>query len=460
MYRKITDDIVVIADISSNIEKLGGTVWMVDYNPEIGYHLVRQPEMSLPSKVYGQNTSISEKIFDTFKLDGGKTTGVMLQGEKGTGKTLTAIEVCLKALSENYPVILIQSEFYGSSFNDFMASIGESCVVFIDEFEKVFKKQDAIDSTLMLLDGAIKTHKLFLLTSNIPLKDSERMEFLTNRPSRIKYIFEYGSMAKEVIEEYLQDNLNYPVYTDDIISLQRSFNLFTIDMLKAIVGEINRFGNESGSPKVANIINDLNVRTDRGLNSYTYDRTISFGDLHLPLVPNVHPDMMYFWGSYHLNDMVENDEDCTLLLYLPQSAIPKEKLDIYLKKDKSTAVKFKLLDLARCSMTHAISEDVAELIPKFLSGQIQLAEELDRQILMKLETEEEKVTFIQKKMLTQLKVIRVEMVIDHDNRESELFYFTQDNKTRAIILNFKDSDVKVTFKPNIGSPRKNPTFII
>lgn len=460
MYRKITDDIVVIADISSNIDKLGGTVWMVDFNPEIGYHLVRQPEMSLPIKVYGHNSSISDKILDTFKLDVGKTTGVMLQGEKGTGKTLTAIEVCLKALSENYPVILIQSEFYGSSFNDFMASIDEPCVVFIDEFEKVFKKQDAIDSTLMLLDGAIKTHKLFVLTSNTSLKDSERMEFLTNRPSRIKYIFEYGSVSKEVIREYLQDNLNYPIYTDDVISLQRSFNLFTIDMLKAIVGEINRFGNEGGSPNVASIIQDLNVRTDRGLNSYTYDRTISFGKLTLPIVPNVHPDHMYLWGSYNLNDMVENEECCTLMLYLPQSAIPKEQLDIYLQKNAESALEFKMVEVGRCPMTQAISEDVAELVPKFLSGKLQLENDSDRQILSAIEGEENKIIFIQKKLLSQLKVIRVTINISYDNRDSGLFYFTQDTKTRSIILNFKDSDVKVTFKPNIGLPRNKPSFII
>lgn len=459
MYRKITDEIVVITDVSSNIEKLGGSFWMVDYNQDLGYHLVKQPSMSLPSKVYGHNTSNSDKIFDTFKLDVGRTTGVMLQGEKGTGKTLTATEVCLKAVAEGYPVILIQSEFYGTGFNDFMSSIQEPCVVFIDEFEKVFKKQDAIDSTLMLLDGAIKTHKLYLLTSNISLNSSDRMEFLTNRPSRVKYVFEYGSVSKEVIAEYLQDNLHYPVYTDDVYSLQRNFKLFTIDMLKAIVVEINRFGDSKGTLSLTEIIQDLNVKTDRTISSYAYEKVALIGGKAFPISQIISPDYAFYFGAYNLEQLIDGDTS-TLSLHIPLSQLNGVDLESYAKLDMASAVSMKITTALRSPTNKAIADEVDRLLPKYISGELQIKDLKQRANIEKETDYDTKVSNIKSAMLHEIEVVHFELSLEFETRENGAYFFTQDQQTRALILNFADCDLKLIWQPDIAKHNSRPKFII
>lgn len=266
-------DIVMIGNTASLIENLAPKTYLVSCNDKIGYHLRIVEPLKLPEKVYGDNPELVDKIMRLFEDEQGRTSGVMLHGAKGTGKTLTAVGACIEANERGYPVLLLQSQFYGSEFNAFMADISDSCVVFIDEFEKVFHEQDAINSTLMLLDGAVKTHKLFILTSNQKLnQEGNGLEFLANRPSRIFYSIYYGTMEDAVIKEYLDDNLVQKSYEADIFALKRSFKLFTIDILKAIVSEVNRYG-ESGK-KLQDMMQHLNVVTDRGIADYKYEVSV------------------------------------------------------------------------------------------------------------------------------------------------------------------------------------------
>lgn len=274
MYSK-SGDIYRPATNGSVIPKLPNSTFLICFNPEVGYFLKETEAMKLPTKIYGHNTRNSDKIMKMFLEEQGRTSGALLSGVKGTGKTLTAIEVCLNGQELGMPVLLLQDPHCGTAFNDFMATIKESCIVFVDEFEKVYKKEEDVHSLLPLLDGAVKTHKLFLLTSNKSMKEvGEKMEYLANRPSRVFYTFEYGTMDDSVITEYLQDHLKYDTYFSDILALKRSFTAFTIDILKAIVVEVNRYG--SDGKDISEILKDLNVKTDRGLKSYQYTPKLKF----------------------------------------------------------------------------------------------------------------------------------------------------------------------------------------
>lgn len=272
MSYNVMGDLVLIANDSMTVPKLDAATYLICFNDRIGYHLKKVEPLKLPSKVYGDNPDLVEKVLKLFEDEVGRTSGVMLYGEKGTGKTMTAVGACIEANERGYPVLLLQSQFYGSDFNDFMAKIEDSCLVFIDEFEKVFDTQDSINQTLMLLDGAVKTHKLFILTSNSALETSDSMKYLVNRPSRVFYSIYYGTMEDSVIQEYLDDNLQYQNYREDIVALKRSFKIFTIDILKAIVAEINRYGHTE--KPFTQLINHLNVKTDRGIKDYSYVITL------------------------------------------------------------------------------------------------------------------------------------------------------------------------------------------
>lgn len=459
MYRKLSDDVVVIQDTSSNIKTLNGGFWMVQLSQELGYHLVRQDPMTLPEKVYGANHGITDKIFKTFTLNSGKTTGVMLQGAKGTGKTLTAIEVSLKAVENNIPVIMIQSQFYGSDFNDFMCKITEPAVIFIDEFEKVYHKQEAINHTLMLLDGAIKTTKLFLLTSNTNLEDNNTMSFLQNRPSRVLYVFEYGSIEDSVIEEYLQDNLKFPVYGGNIKAIKRAFKLFTIDMLKAIVTEVNRFGDVDGKVNFFDIIHNLNVKTDRGLDSYQYEKTLIIGDKRFPLEDFMPPDSLYEVSSWKFARLVDNDDACTLYLSVPHSYVSDEEVG---KLSYSSAV-----SLDRNSTYNSLSECPAinvELDKRITEAKKKnvntLSAELGNAFARISELSESEIEKCitshhrQKPIATRLRISWWEHYVDLDEIE-----YSQNEYSRAITVSF-GKDIKIEFKPKIAPSKKFSRFII
>lgn len=289
MSYNVMGDLVLIANDSMTVPKLEAATYLICFNDRIGYHLKKVEPLKLPSKVYGDNPDLVEKVLKLFEDEVGRTSGVMLYGEKGTGKTMTAVGACIEANERGYPVLLLQSQFYGSDFNDFMAKIEDSCLVFIDEFEKVFDTQDSINQTLMLLDGAVKTHKLFILTSNSALETSDSMKYLVNRPSRVFYSIYYGTMEDSVIQEYLDDNLQYQNYREDIVALKRSFKIFTIDILKAIVSEVNRYGHTE--KPFTQLINHLNVKTDRGIKDYNYVITLKIAGkeyLATDIVPNDH----------------------------------------------------------------------------------------------------------------------------------------------------------------------------
>ena len=79
-------------------------------------------------------------------IAGGKNLGVIFNGIKGTGKTLSAKLLC-NAIG--LPVVIVQNDFKG--LLPFLQSLNFECVVFIDEAEKTFKKGEDDDILLRLM---------------------------------------------------------------------------------------------------------------------------------------------------------------------------------------------------------------------------------------------------------------------------------------------------------------------
>ena len=132
-------------------------------------------------------------------VEGDKNLGVIFNGIKGTGKTLSAKLLC-NAL--NLPVLIVQSPYDG--LVNFLQSLCFECVVFIDEAEKTFKMGEDDDVLLRLIDGVYnQTRKLYILTTNqLTLNDN-----LLGRPGRIRYRFEFGNLQPKAVKDYIDDNL-------------------------------------------------------------------------------------------------------------------------------------------------------------------------------------------------------------------------------------------------------------
>lgn len=215
-----------------------------------GFYLQKIDKFDNPKKIYGDVLKNTDRILNTFHKRS-SSTGVLLSGEKGSGKTLLAKNISLEGLKLNLPSILVNQPFTGDDFNKFLQDIEQPCVILFDEFEKVYPShhQEAI---LSLLDGMFSSKKLFLFTCN----DAGRIDYhMKNRPGRIFYFLEYKGVEKEFIVEYCNDNLNNKSYIPAITRLPLVFNPFNFDMLKALVEEMNRY-NESPEE----VLKILNIR--------------------------------------------------------------------------------------------------------------------------------------------------------------------------------------------------------
>jgi len=242
--------------------------YTVRFSPMDGFSLEQVEPFRMPGKVYGDCLRNADRIVKTFtKRDG--NTGVLLTGEKGSGKTLLARQI---AIQSGLPVIIINSDHSGDNFNSFLSSITQPCIVFLDEFEKTYNRESQ-EKILTLLDGTYQSRKLFLLTSNDKFRIDNNMK---NRPGRIFYLIEFGGLEEEFIIEYCRDNLNDQSYLTDVVRVSRLFDIFNFDLLAAIVEESNRYGE---NPK--DLLGLLNAKPEYG-GEVSYSAVVKILDTVVP----------------------------------------------------------------------------------------------------------------------------------------------------------------------------------
>jgi hypothetical protein len=194
---------------------------------------------TIPSKIYGNCLKNTDKIIRTF-MDRDNATGVMMTGEKGSGKTLLTKNVSIELAKQGVPTIVINQPWHGDKFNTFIQNIEQPCVILFDEFEKTYDR-DEQESILTLLDGVFPTKKLFMITCN----DKWRVDIhMRNRPGRIYYMLDFKGLDADFIREYCGDNLENKIHIETIVNVGSLFSEFNFDMLKALVEEMNRY-NES-----------------------------------------------------------------------------------------------------------------------------------------------------------------------------------------------------------------------
>ena len=188
-------------------------------------------------RVYGDTLKNADRVIKTF-FDRPNSTGIMLTGEKGSGKTLLAKTLSIELAKQDVPTLIINEPHVGDTFNKFLQDIEQPCVVLFDEFEKVYDKDDQ-EKALTLLDGVFPSRKLFIITCNDKWRVNEHMR---NRPGRIYYMLDFNGLSVEFIEEYCRENLKKVEYIHKVCQISSLFDKFNFDMLQALVEEMNRFG--------------------------------------------------------------------------------------------------------------------------------------------------------------------------------------------------------------------------
>lgn len=270
------------------------------------FFLVKVENFKIPNKLYGDLSHI-DRFLNTFKHQN-KNLAVLLSGEKGSGKTNDSKLLCIKS---GMPVIIIDEVFTDSNLINFLSSpeLG-SCVIFIDEYEKLYTAQDEELLILQILDGACNSKHLYLLTAN---STSNINTNLLNRPSRIFYRKNYNGLDDSIIEDVISNELIHSQWKDELYEVLNKFTIVTFDILMSLVSEVNRY-NESpiSCAKLMNFVPQpiyVNITQVFTNGSYKeigfYNLDLDRTTIDIKTYDNAESDSDYHWFDYYVKDIIK-----------------------------------------------------------------------------------------------------------------------------------------------------------
>jgi hypothetical protein len=213
-------------------------VYTIRYNDLSGQFFLEDSEpFGVPSKIYGKTEQYCERIIRSFgSRKENSQIGALLEGTKGSGKTLLAKLISVRS---GLPTIIVNTPFTGEKFMRTLQSITQPAVVIFDEFEKLYDSEKQ-EQVLTMFDGVYTLqNKIIIVTSNdrYAIRD-----FFHNRPSRLRYSIHYDGLDTDFIVEYCQDNLKDKSYTEKVKNYASSCLDFNFDMLQVMVEELNNVG--------------------------------------------------------------------------------------------------------------------------------------------------------------------------------------------------------------------------
>jgi hypothetical protein len=278
--------------------------YVINHDQMHGFFLEKTDAFPACKKYYGDLTRNADRILSTFYSRVG-TTGVLLTGEKGSGKSLLAKELAIRVAAEReIPCLIVNSPWAGEDFFKFIQDFKQPIMILFDEYEKVYQNDENGNSPqqaiLTLLDGVYSSTKLVVLTCNNVWQVDENM---WNRPGRIFYLIDFEGLSEDFVTEYCNDMLQNKTHIPQVISTVRMFEAFNFDMLKSLVEEMNRYDE---SPRDA--LRILNVRPQY-MNQKHYDIAIYKGKKKL--------EEFSWWGNptrevYRTRVDISDDESVSL----------------------------------------------------------------------------------------------------------------------------------------------------
>ena len=236
-------------------DALPAKTYTVRFTDMSGFYLEERTDLAVKEKVYGVHTKKADKVMHSYSLIE-RNMCVILSGDKGIGNSLFARCLCERAVSNGYPVIIVDQFIPGIAA--YIESIDQEAVFLFDEFDKTFgdirtgdNEADPQARLLSLFDGTSQGKKLFVITCN---SLSRLSDYLVNRPGRFHYHFRFDYPTSEEITVYLTDKLGgqYQAEIDKVAIFSQKVSL-NYDCLRAIAFELSL-----GEP-FEKAIQDLNI---------------------------------------------------------------------------------------------------------------------------------------------------------------------------------------------------------
>lgn len=297
-----------IAEVSQQMEKLPVAIYKYQLDVfEQPFLTEISEKFELPGRVFETERAFIDRVKKSWANTQGNM-GILLNGVKGTGKSITA-----KIISNemNVPVILVP--FRHKSLVSFINEIQQDVIVFIDEYDKIFDRYD--NTLLSVMDGVLNTkHRvMFLLTSNEMYLDKNMLQ----RPSRIRYVKTYSDLDLNTIIEVVDSSLQYPEFRDATIKFISRLGIITIDLVKSIVQEVNIHQEEPEAFKDVFNISDGNKQL---FNVYKVEngkkeevRTKTSIDPIYPFMAHHLEDDFYVSG-HEMGEIVQVNSECEIVV--------------------------------------------------------------------------------------------------------------------------------------------------
>jgi len=208
-------------------------VFEVRENPKTKEYYLERKELNykVPSKLYGGMDKYVEFYWNSFERMS-YTGGLLLTGQKGSGKTVISATLCNRAIQHGMQVVEITNVSFSTNLLRFLDEL-DSVVLFFDEFGKNFSIQQQ-DKMLTVLSNISGKERVILITENEPRRVSE---FIRNRPGRVKYSLHFNKLPIKVVEEYCSEKNVSGKFYKDFLDAYNSIITFQFDHLIAIVEE-------------------------------------------------------------------------------------------------------------------------------------------------------------------------------------------------------------------------------
>lgn len=188
------------------------------------------------------------KTITAFENTDKMTTGVLLSGLKGSGKTLMAKKI---AMESGLPIIVVDGNNYANEVEYYFSQTDTPCCIIFDEVDKHWRTSQL----LSFLDGVKPTcKKLVVCTCN---KEDDINENLNDRCSRIRYKKIFIGLSKEatrtIVGNYIEDEAIAEKAAD---FLYDKAEVLSYDNATIFAEEVRNYPNESFDE----ILTDLNIK--------------------------------------------------------------------------------------------------------------------------------------------------------------------------------------------------------
>ena len=231
-------DRLVIKPNGADYDLIPGKVYDLSYDRYSGDDIFKENgELSLPTKVYTSEKDefFKKRVLTYFNNAFTDTTGVMLAGTKGTGKTIMAKVL---AKESNLPIIIVDPQYPEHRLIKYFKQINTPVCILFDEVDKSFDTEKMLD----FLDGLQKTSKkLVIMTCNNLHKVSE---YLQDRCSRIRYLRKYTTDDNLEFLDILIKDMGIKNVEEVSKFCRENIKLLSMDNIVAFLNEVKMLEDE------------------------------------------------------------------------------------------------------------------------------------------------------------------------------------------------------------------------